>query len=339
MENLLLASSPSTPRPIRPKETYRERVMRLSARSVTKHFDAYADIAWDRPEYRIDPEDPRWQKRDDDPLGQTAWYKSQPKELRARIGLHHVVEQMRVGVDFEAVLARGLLEFVTTLASGSPELRYAFHELIEEGQHSLMFHEFIARSGLPVRGVTGIEGWMSRRVPRLGRAFPELFFMFVLGGEAPIDSVQRRMLAGGGLHPLLERVMKLHVIEEARHVCFANEYLIHRVPELGGFKRARLRLVAPVILPTMAKLMLKPSAQLLREYGIPSSVVREAYTGPDFQRTIEEGIRPVRELCHKIGLTRPRAAEPKQLPAKSQGYFPRSAPGIVRHAPAHWSAR
>ncbi|HEY6560568.1 MAG TPA: diiron oxygenase [Polyangiaceae bacterium] len=299
MEHLLLASGP---RPAARRESYRERVLRLSARSVTKHFDAYADIAWDRPEYHLALDDPRWQKRDDDPLGRTAWYKSQPEAQRARIGLHHVVEQMKIGVDFEAVLARGLLEFVSTLSSGSPELRYAFHELIEEGQHSLMFHEFIARSGLPVRGVTGLEGWVSRRVPRLGRAFPELFFVFVLGGEAPIDYVQRRMLAGGGLHPLLQRVMQLHVIEEARHVCFASEYLRHRAAHLGAFRRARMRIAAPVILPMMAKLMLKPSSVLIREYRIPSSVVREAYTGAYFQRMIEDGIRPVRELCREIGL-------------------------------------
>jgi hypothetical protein len=316
MQQERLASTLQTPHPTARRESYRERVLRLSNRSVTKHFDAYADIAWDAPDYRLSPDDPRWQKRDDDPLGNTAWYKSLPEAQRARLGLHHVVEQMKIGVDFEAVLARGLLEFVSTLPSGSPELRYAFHELIEEGQHSLMFHEFIARSGLPVRGVTGVEGWVSRRVPRLGRAFPELFFMFVLGGEAPIDSVQRRMLAGAGLHPLLQRVMQLHVIEEARHVCFASEYLRQRAPGLGAFQRARLRALTPVILPIMAKLMLKPSSALIRAYRIPSSVVREAYTGPAFQRAVAEGIRPVRELCREIGLIRP-------TPGRAAGQAPR----------------
>src|SRR5947207_9135939 len=41
--------------------TYQHLLRRLSHQSVVKHFDAYADIDWDADEYRIDPEDPRWE--------------------------------------------------------------------------------------------------------------------------------------------------------------------------------------------------------------------------------------------------------------------------------------
>ena len=33
-------------------------VRRLSHQSVVKHFDAYADVAWDSPEFAIDPDGP-----------------------------------------------------------------------------------------------------------------------------------------------------------------------------------------------------------------------------------------------------------------------------------------
>ena len=33
-----------------------------------------------------------------------------------------------------------------------------------------------------------------------------LFFVMVLGGEDPIDCLQRKMLANGGGHPLLEQI-------------------------------------------------------------------------------------------------------------------------------------
>ena len=42
-------------------DTYRTLIERLSRQSVDKHFDAYADVAWDDPEMRIDPADPRWE--------------------------------------------------------------------------------------------------------------------------------------------------------------------------------------------------------------------------------------------------------------------------------------
>ena len=63
--------------------TYEDTVRRLSRQSVTKHFDAYADVDWDAPEMQIDPEDPRWELNDTDPLGKTAWYQSQPQGVRA----------------------------------------------------------------------------------------------------------------------------------------------------------------------------------------------------------------------------------------------------------------
>ena len=57
---------------------------------------------------------------------------------------------------------------------------------------------------------------------KLGSRFPELFFIFVLGGEDPIDHLQRETLRSErDLHPLFEMIMRHHVTEEARHLSFA----------------------------------------------------------------------------------------------------------------------
>ena len=50
---------------------YRALLARLSALSVTRHFDAYADIEWDSPGCEIDRMDPRWELKSDDPLSRT----------------------------------------------------------------------------------------------------------------------------------------------------------------------------------------------------------------------------------------------------------------------------
>ena len=115
------------------------------------------------------------------------------------------------------------------LPNGSPEYRYAYHELIEEGQHSLMFQEFVNRTGLETPGLPTPIRFAARFVAAQGRLFPPLFFVFVLGGEDPIDHVQRTTLRSGReLHPLLRRIMQIHVTEEARHICFARYYLPFR---------------------------------------------------------------------------------------------------------------
>ena len=285
-------------------ESYPELVARLSQQSVAKHFDAYADIPWDSPEFHIDPDDPRWELPPDDVLGGTEWYRSQPPGVRSRIGLHMMATFMKIGLQFEGVLKRGLLEFALRLPNSSPEFRYAYHEVIEEAQHSLMFQEFVNRTGYDIGGLVWWQRVGARLVIHLGRVFPELFFVFVLGGEDPIDHVQRTALRSGReLHPLLRRIMQIHVTEEARHLCFARHYLREHGERLGPFGRLGLALGAPFILALMAPLMMRPSEQIVRTYGIPQSVIREAYThNPAHRSRVQGALGKVRDLCIELGL-------------------------------------
>ena len=293
----------------RRNESFEHLLGRLSKQSVVKHFDAYADVPWDEPDYQIDPEDPRWIRSEDDPLGATHWYRSQPDGIQARIGLHSICGHMKIGLEFESVLKRGLLEFATTLPNGAPEFRYAYHEVIEEAQHSLMFQEFINRAGLPVGGLNDRMKKAARRVVSLGRTFPELFFMFVLGGEEPIDHVQREVLRKGTeIHPLAKRIMQIHITEEARHLCFAREYLKRTVPELSRWQMWKLRGATPVILGEMARLMMQPPTEIIRRYGIPEHVVDAAYTtNPAHRQATLDSIKRIRELCEELGVINKRS--------------------------------
>lgn len=286
---------------------YPEVVEQLSRRSVEKHFDAYADIDWDAPENVIHADDARFELSDRDPLGATAWYRQQDTALRARIGLHFVVHQMKVGAFFENVLSRGLLEFATTRPDNSPDYRYAYHEVIEEGQHSLMFQEFVNRSGLFTPGVGRLERFSAGFVPRLGRRFPELFFFFVLGGEAPIDTAQRETLRQQEtLHPLLERIMKIHVLEEARHLCFAERYIEAHVPRLGALKRLHLQVRVPILLHFMSRQMLEAPRHLVDTYGIPTKVVREAYANnAEHEARMRRGLERIVDLARRTDVLTP----------------------------------
>lgn len=285
-------------------DSYLSLLARLSHQSVVKHFDAYGDIDWDAAEMTIDPADPRWELADDDPLGATQWYRSLPQATRANLGLDRVASMMKMGLEFERVLKRGLLEFAGTLPNGSPEFRYAYHEVIEEAQHSLMFQEFVNRSGFDARGLNRFDQIGARFIITLGRRFPPLFFLFVLGGEDPIDYVQRQDLRSGrDLHPLLERIMRIHVTEEARHLSFARQYLKRRVPTLSAARRVGLGIGAPLVLSSMAQLMLRPSGQIVRRYQIPEAVLAEAYTeNPAHRAETLASLRKVRRLCGELGL-------------------------------------
>jgi len=302
------ATLPEEERPTAGRESFSELVMRLSRLSVTKHYDAYADVPWDDPAYRIDPDDSVWQLGPDDPLGATAWYQEQPTAIQTRMGLHLIVGAMQTGVHFENVLTRGLLDFAMELPAGAPEFRYAYHEAIEESHHSLMFREFVNRSGLdPGKGPPLRDRIGGRRVIRMARRFSELFFLFVLGGEDPIDYVQRRLLGSGRpVHLLLRRIMQIHITEEARHLCFARAYLRTRVPALGPLRRQRLAIAAPLVLGSMAERMLKPPSVVARTYQIPRPVLDEAYTTSHIHRAqLRASLEKVRSLCQELDLVTP----------------------------------
>ena len=285
-------------------ESYAALLARLSHQSVVKHFDAYADVDWDAPGHAIDQTDACWEVPADRPLGATAWYRALSQPVRARLGLHLIATQVKLGMEFERVLKQGLLEFASTLPDGAPEFRYAYHEVIEEAQHSLMFHELVDRIGLDVPGLGWLDRMGSRRVARLGRKFPELFFLFVLGGEEPIDYAQRETLGSGRtVHPLVARVMRIHVTEEARHICFAREYLRHHVPLLPAHKRISLAVQVPFLLADMTRQMMRPSPHVVRTYVIPREVVGEAFTRSAAHRAfVMQSLAKVRGLCVELGL-------------------------------------
>lgn len=278
----------------------------LNRASIRRRFDAYDDVAWDDPAHVIDLDDPRLELPETDPLGATAWYRDQPGAVRRRLGLHLACEQLHTGMDFEGVLSAGLIELGRTLPVEDPARRYVLHEVIEESQHSLMFREVIRRAGLPTRGLEGLDRMHSHGVPRLARTFPALFFFYVLGGEAPIDHAQREALARReALHPLLARVMRIHVTEEARHMSFAESWLREHGQRVGAVRRAFLAVRVPIILGEMSRQMLEAPRWLARAYAIPRATLREAYGGAAHRERLAGGVARVRSLCEDLDLVGP----------------------------------
>jgi hypothetical protein len=283
-------------------------VGRLNKLSVERHFDAYADIDWDAPEFTLEPTDPRFDLPGIDPLRYTDWYASLPAAERAELGCYRWGACMKTGWHFENLLQRGLLRHAFELPNGVPEFRYLHHEIIEESQHTLMFQEFVNRSGLPVRGMPwGLRKLAEWFVVPLARRFPTLFFLFVLGGEDPVDHLQRRVLSDGDttLHPLVERIMRIHTTEEARHLSFARHYMHRTVPDLSWFRRFSLAVIAPLVLGVMARLMLWPSGDLVRHYDVPRDVVRAANHSPRGRQLLKDSVAKTRKLFVELNLITP----------------------------------
>jgi len=288
-------------------QTYDDVLRTLSEGSVHSHFDAFEDIAWDDPEFAIDVNDPRWVLPEVDPIGKQQWYRELPLEQQVAIGLWRQANVMKVGLQFENLLIQGLMTYVLGLPNGSPEYRYCTHEATEETHHTQMFQEFVNRAGVDVPGIRGVVKNLSPVIVLMAKVFPEWFFTMVLAGEEPIDHVQKQILRSGTeLHPLLERIMQIHVAEEARHISFAHTYLAERVPELDPVRKTLLSILFPITMRVAGDLILIPTKEITEEVGVPRWVLGQAFRHTPEAKEMTRGLfADVRTLAEDIGLMNP----------------------------------
>ncbi|WP_018157024.1 AurF N-oxygenase family protein [Demetria terragena] len=285
-------------------EDYLATLQTLSEASVEQHFDAFKDIDWDHPDYAIVPDDDRWILSAVDALGGTQWYQSLPRERQIEVGMYRMANLAKVGLQFEQLLIGGIMNHALTLPNGSPEFRYSTHEATEECHHTQMFQEFVNRSGT---NAAGSPAWFRRMVPIIamaGSIHPYVFFIGVLAGEEPIDHLQKEILRSGDrMHPLVRRIMQIHVAEEARHIGFAHQYLQNRAGSLNKVERGVVSVLMPVIMRTLCDVIMKPSKQMVQDLQIPEDVVKEIWWKSDRSaKVLRDMFGDVRMLAEETGL-------------------------------------
>ncbi len=288
---------------------YVETLQTLSEGSVRRNFNPYTDIDWDSPEFAVTPNDDRWILPATDPFGKHPWYQAQSRERQIEIGMWRQANVAKVGLHFESILIRGLMNYAFWVPNGSPEYRYGLHESVEECNHTLMFQEMVNRIGADVPGMPRMLKWLSQFIPLVAGPLPVPFFFGVLAGEEPIDHTQKNVLREGrSLHPIMERVMAIHVAEEARHISFAHEYLHKRVPHLNRRQRFFLSLYVPVVMRVLCQASVVPPKAFWTEFDIPKSVKKEIFFGtPEAKQFLRDMFGDVRMLCYDTGLMNPFA--------------------------------
>ncbi len=289
------------------EQDYRDMLKTLSEGSVARRFDPYLDIPWDAPELRIDPADPRWAlSPTSDPLGAHPWYQALPEERRIEIGRWRNANVQKVGLSFESILIRGMMQYAMRLPNGSPEFRYCLHEMTEECNHIQMFQELVNRIG---EDVPGMKAPYRATSPfwSLAAYFPVLFFIGILAGEEPIDHLQKNLIREGKDVPkAMLRVMQIHIAEEARHISFAHRFLKERVSRQGRVARGVTSITYPLVMRWLGGAITVPPRGLAKKYGIPRKVMREAFwKRPQSQAILRDCFGDVRMLAEELGLMNP----------------------------------
>jgi hypothetical protein len=293
----------------RSRADYEKRLGILSKASAKKYNNPFENkvvdwIDWDSPEMAVDPNDERWILSLEDNLGAHPWYQSLSKERQIEVGLFRFAHTAKVGSQFEQALIAGIMFYDMEVKNNDPTFRYTMHEATEETHHIQMFQEFVNKTGVETRGASK---WFRRSIPYmtpLASKMPVGFWAIILAGEEPIDHAQRLILRQHeNLHPLIEKIMAVHVAEEARHISFAKTYLERHIPKMTRAQKIGFSVLFPVVLRIVADVIMRPSKEALDSVGIPKQVADDVWWGSTENRELLHKLFPEsKELADNMGL-------------------------------------
>lgn len=288
-----------------PGDLYFDRVEALSRATVRRRFDPYVDIDWDAPENALEDDDPRWQLDPESaPLAATDWYAEQSLQRRIDMGRWITANTLKVTLQFEMMLVRGVVHYAGKLPNRSPVFQYLLHELIDECNHIHMFQEFVNRTGEDVPGMRRGSRVIGPILGFIGGYANIIHFIGVLCGEQPLH-FQQTLQHRGAAHvpPLLNKITYIHLAEEARHISFADDLLAERMQSVGRMKRAWYAILFPFFLRWLIGEMIGPPRTFARQFGVPRRVFKSAFwRSAQSRQMMAESAADVRRVAEDLGL-------------------------------------
>lgn len=286
-------------------DLYFDRVEALSRATVRRRFDPHVDIDWDAPENALQDDDPRWQLDPESaPLAATDWYAEQPLQRRIDMGRWVTANTLKVTLQFEMMLIRGVVHYAGKLPNRSPVFQYLLHELIDECNHIQMFQEFVNRTGEDVPGMRRGSRVIGPILGFIGGYANIIHFIGVLCGEQPLH-FQQTLQHRGAAHvpPLLNKITYIHLAEEARHISFADDLLAQRMQKVTRLKKAWYAILFPFFLRWLIGEMIGPPRTFAREFGIPRRVFKSAFwRSARSRQMMAESAADVRRVAEDLGL-------------------------------------
>jgi hypothetical protein len=206
-------TGPTTP----PGPTREEFSDRLLKGSVKKSYAPVVDIDWDAP---LAPDKFFLPPRTISLYGTRLWA-NMTHAQRVELSKQEFVNTLSAGIWFENILNQALLRDMMHRDPTARETHYKLTELGDETRHMVMFGRAIERvGGRPVRPRL-YQRIIINALPLTFRG--SLLWVAALIGEEIFDALQRQMMDDPELQPMVQRLMRIHVTEEARHIQFARD--------------------------------------------------------------------------------------------------------------------
>ncbi len=204
---------------------------RLISGSVRRSYEPAVAIDWDAPL----EEGKYFLPKEVITLYGTAYWEELTEEQRIALSREELANVLSVGLWFENILNRGLLLQLLREDPTSPFAHYVLTEMGDECRHMTMFGKVIDRVGARPYRMGGTDRFLAAALPHFLRG--SLLWVGALIGEEIFDAQQRRIMADPDLQPVVAQLMRIHVTEEARHIKFAREGVVHRMQDASWLER------------------------------------------------------------------------------------------------------
>lgn len=211
------------------REEFSERLLKGS---VKKSYEPVVDIDWDAP---LDPDKFFLPPRLVSLYGTPMW-DEMTREQQIELSRQEMVNTLSAGIWFENMLNQSLLRTILHEDPTSKTVHYKLTELGDETRHMVMFGKAIERMGAKPVQPRRFHRMIINLLPLVFQR-GSMLWVAALIGEEIFDSLQRQMMDDPELQPMIQRLMRIHVTEEARHIQFARDGARKRVQTMPRLNR------------------------------------------------------------------------------------------------------
>ena len=284
-----------------PAPTRQEFAERLLKGSVKKSYAPVVDIDWDAP---LDPDKFFLPPKSVSLYGTPMW-DEMTREQQIELSRQELVNTLSAGIWFENILNQALLRKIMHQDPTARATHYELTELGDETRHMVMFGKAIEHVGAkPVQP----RWWQRVVINALPLGFKgSVLWVAALIGEEIFDSLQRQMMDDPELQPMVQRLMRIHVTEEARHIQFARDGLRKRDADHGpahqvvGVQHQRL---GRIFLPLPVH---QPGFRIAASASTRDRARHIARTSPHRHEVQVAGFAPLAAFLEEVGLMGPIA--------------------------------
>jgi hypothetical protein len=268
---------------------------RLLAASARRSYDPELDIDWTS---EMPADVYHWPPEKLSLYGTPMWDRLSA-EQRVALSQQEAVSVASAGIFFEIVTLQLLARYVAGLPPTARHAQYALTEMADECRHIVMFARSVEWGGGEVHQPGRLTRMLSRTLAHV--AWGPSRLAAILTAEDIMDMLNRATMADERVQPMVRQISRVHVVEEARHLQFAQQEVSRLLAGMHRPMREIHRMVVATATLVVARNLVSSAAY--RAVGLsPRAARRAARRNPHHRETMRWASSRAVAYLREVGL-------------------------------------